>query len=290
MVTRLPGQTTLPNLALTDALAQAQETAPEGTDLRDNPVPYEAPRTTVNICIDDVGTKRQKAERSSTPSDSPKTVQHTIAAVEQRDRRYVLAGYGVVATLRMLMAFLVHNGCLGYRLQFFVDGQRSLQDAIRRFFAWHPAVVLILDWYHLRKKCAAHLSLAMTGRDPRNAALKSVLHLLWYGRVDRAQAMLTELDQSQIKNPKALKDLIGYLERNRPNIPCYAVRKRLGLRNSSQLGEKMNDVVVADRQKHHSMSWSVAGSTALASLTTLVKNGEVAHWLKDGTLEFKLAA
>ncbi len=130
----------------------------------------------------------------------------------------------------------------------------------------------------------------MTGRDPRNAALKSVLHLVWYGLVDQAQAMLIELDQSQIKNPKALKDLLGYLERNRPNIPCYAVRKRVGLRNSSQLGEKMNDVVVADRQKHHSMSWSVAGSTALASLTALVKNGEVAHWLKDGTLEFKLAA
>ncbi len=49
-------------------------------------------------------------------------------------------------------------------------------------------------------------------------------------------------------------------------------------------------VVVADRQKHHSMSWSVAGSTALASLTALVTNGEVAHWLKDGILEFKLVA
>ena len=269
--------------------------APEGAVLHANPVPYESPDTTVNVCIDDVGTKRQKPSRVSTPtasasSDSPKTVQHTIAAVEQRGRRYILAGYGVVATLRMLMALLVHNGCLGYRLQFFVDGQRSLQGAIRRCFAWHPAVVLILDWYHLRKKCATLLSLAMTGRDPRNTALKSVLHLLWYGLVDQAQAMLNDLDQAQIKNPKALKELVGYLERNRPGIPCYAVRKRLGLRNSSQLGEKMNDVVVANRQKHHGMSWSVAGSTALASLTALVKNGEVAHWLKEGTLEFKLAA
>lgn len=290
METTLLGETTLPNLALADALAQAQEAAPAGADLRTNPVPYEAPRTTVNICIDDVGTKAQKAVRSSTPSDAPKTIQHTVAAVEQHDRRYTLTGYGVVATLRTLMAFLVHNGCLGYRLQFFVDGQRSLQDAIRRCFAWHPAVILILDWYHLRKKCATLLSLAMTGRDPRNAALKAVLHLLWYGCVDEAQAMLKDLDQPQIKHPKALKELIGYLERNRSGIPCYAVRKRLGLRNSSQLGEKMNDVVVADRQKHRGMSWSVAGSTALASLTALVKNGEVAHWLKEGTLEFKLAA
>jgi hypothetical protein len=291
----LPGETTLPNLALADAQAQAQDEAPAGTDLRHNPVPYESPRTTVNICLDDVGTTRQKASRPSASvaadaADSPKTVQHTVAHVEQLGRRYILAGYGVVATLRMLMALLVHNGCLGYRLQFFVDGQRSLQAAIARFFAWHPAVALILDWYHLRKKCANQLSLAMTGRKVRNVALAAILHLLWYGLVDQAIAAIKALDRSQVKNAQELERLIGYLERNRPNIPCYAVRKRLGLRNSSQLGEKMNDLVVADRQKRRGMSWSVAGSTALASLTALVKNGEVAQWFSEGTLHFKLAA
>jgi hypothetical protein len=291
----LPGETTIPNLAVTAALVAAQEDAPAGSVLRDNPVPYESPRTTVNICIDDVGTKRQKTTRGSTSpvaetDDSPKTVQHTVAHVEQRGRRYVLVGYGVVATLRMVMALLVHNGCLGYRLQFFVDGQRSLHTAIARFFAWHPAVALILDWYHLRKKCANQLSLAMTGRKSRNAALASILHLLWYGLVDQAIAAIKALDRSQVKNAQALQQLIGYLERNRVNIPCYAVRKRLGLRNSSQLGEKMNDIVVAERQKRRGMSWSVAGSTALASLTALVKNGEVAHWFAEGTLHFKLAA
>jgi hypothetical protein len=292
METTLPGETTLPNLALADALALAQKEAPSGPDLQANPVPYEAPRTTVNICLDEVGTKRQKAARgsTSTSSDSPKTVQHTIAHVEQQGRRYILAGYGVLTTLRILIALLVHNGCLGYRLQFFTDGQRSLQEAIRRFFAWHPAIALILDWYHLHKKCASQLSLAMTGREPRNEALKPILHLLWYGLVDQAIAFINALDRTQVKNATELDRLIGYLERNRPGIPCYAVRKRLGLRNSSQLGEKMNDLVVADRQKRRGMSWSVAGSTALASLTALVKNGEVAQWLTEGTLTFKLAA
>jgi hypothetical protein len=295
METTLPGETTLPNLALADALAQAQNAAPAGSRLETNPVPYESPATTVNICIDDVGTKRQKAVRSAADTmaaseDTPKTVQHTVAAVEQRGRRYTLVGIGVVATLRGLMAFLVHNGCLGYHLLFFTDGQRSLQDAIRRCFAWHPAVRLILDWYHLRKKCANLLSLAMTGRKVRNAALPQVLHLLWYGQVDQAQTFLDKMESTSVKNPNAVQELRGYLERNRSGIPCYAVRKRLGLRNSSQLGEKMNDVVVADRQKHRGMSWSETGSAALASLTTLVKNGEVAHWLKDATLEFKLAA
>ncbi len=151
-------------------------------------------------------------------------------------------------------------------------------------------MTLILDWYHLHTKCATQLSLAMTGREPCNAALKQILHLLWYGLVDQAIATSNARDRTQVKKTQELTRLIGYLERNRPNIPCYAVRKRLGLRNSSQLGENMNDLVVAERQKRRGMSWSVAGSTALASLTAPVKNGEVAQWLTEGTLNLKLAA
>ena len=130
----------------------------------------------------------------------------------------------------------------------------------------------------------------MTGREFRNTALKQLLRLLWYGLVDDAIAAITALDRSQVKNVQELTRLIGYLEWNRPNIPCYAVRKRLGLRNSSQLGENMNDVVVADRQKRRGMSWSVAGSIALASLTALVQNGEVTHWFAEGTRQCTLAA
>jgi len=291
----IPVETTRESPLVVEALTVCQTAAPEGACLKDNPVAYEVPRTSVNVCLDDVGTKRQKAVRASssaTPeaTESPKTVQHTVAHVEQAGRRYVLTGSGLMATLRVLIALLVHNGCLGYRLQFFTDGYRSLQKTIRRVFAWHPAIVIILDWYHLHKKCANQLSLAMTGRDVRNAALKQVLHLLWYGLVDQAIVAINALDRTQVKNVQELERLIGYLERNRPSIPCYAVRKRLGLRNSSQLGEKMNDIVVADRQKRRGMSWSEAGSVALASLTALVKNGEVAHWLQEGMLEFKLAA
>ncbi|MFN2284514.1 MAG: hypothetical protein ACK2UQ_08830 [Anaerolineae bacterium] len=291
----IPVETTRESPLVVEALTVCQTAAPGGTCLKDNPVAYEVPRTTVNVCLDDVGTKRQKAIRAavsatSEAADTAKTVQHTVAHVEQAGRRYVLTGSGLMATLRVLIALFVHNSCLGYRLQFFTDGYRSLQKTIRQVFAWHPSVVIILDWYHLHKKCANQLSLAMTGRDVRNAALKPLLHLLWYGLVDQAIAAIKALDRTQVKNVRELEGLIGYLERNRPNIPCYAVRKRLGLRNSSQLGEKMNDLVVADRQKRRGMSWSEAGSVALASLTALVKNGEIAHWLQEGRLKFKLAA
>ena len=101
---------------------------------------------------------------------------------------------------------------------------------------------------------------------------------------------LSDLDESLIKDKDALVVLIGYIERNRPYIPCFAVRKELGLRNSSNIGEKMNDLVVSDRQKHNGMSWSKAGSVALASLTVVKRNKEHKKWFEEGDLEFKFAA
>ena len=180
--------------------------------------------------------------------------------------------------------------CLRYRFQFFTDGYTILHEAIRRCFSWYSNLAIILDWYHLEEKCKMQLSLAMTGRVIRNEVLTELLPLLWYGLVDHAIAFIKTLDPSQIKDPDAITKLIGYFERNRAHIPCYAVRKELGLRNSSNIGEKMNDLVVSDRQKHNGMSWSVSGSVALASLTALARNNESALWFEEGNIEFKLAA
>ena len=93
-----------------------------------------------------------------------------------------------------------------------------------------------------------------------------------------------------MKNPDAIRVLLGYLERNRPYIPCYDVRKRLGLRNSSNIGEKMNDLLVSDRQKHKGMSWSVSGSSALAALEALKRNNTYQHWFEYHEIPLKQVA
>ena len=54
-----------------------------------------------------------------------------------------------------------------------------------------------------------------------------------------------------------------------PYIPCYALREALDLQNSSNPGEKANDLCVAARQKHQGMSWSRNGSVALVLCLTL---------------------
>jgi hypothetical protein len=84
--------------------------------------------------------------------------------------------------------------------------------------------------------------------------------------------------------------LIHYLEKNRPMIPVYSLRRELELRNSSNRGEKANDLIVAERQKNNGMSWSKSGSVALASVTALKKNREHQKWFQNAEFEFKLAS
>jgi hypothetical protein len=111
--------------------------------------------------------------------------------------------------------------------------------------------------------------------------LKNLMPLLWYGLVDQAIAYLRSLSEIEIKNEDALLHLVQYLAKNRPMIPVYAVRRELGLRNSSNRGEKANDLLVAERQKHNGMSWSPSGSVALASVTALKHNRAYHKWFRE---------
>lgn len=114
--------------------------------------------------------------------------------------------------------------------------------------------------------------------------------LLWHGLTHDAIAYLEGIDGEKVKNGEVLVKLIAYLERNTAYIPCYALRKHLGLRNGSSIGEKMNDLIVSDRQKNNGMSWSKSGSVALATVTALKRNNESDKWFWERKLNFQLAA
>jgi len=290
--------------------AVLREIAPDPQTLeamRTNPVGYEDPQVTVNVSIDDVLAKKQtehrvrKGQRAVEPSDSsvskkqsadsPKAYVHTtVAHVQTQAGKRIFASAGAQSTCLLVMAFLVANGMLGLNWMFFVDGQRSLHDMLLRLFAWQGTLQLILDWHHLVKKCQETLSLALNNRHVRNTVLERLVPLLWYGNVDAAIAYLHQLDTKHVKSADALERLVGYFERNRRWIPCYAARKKLGLRNSSNRGEKANDLVVSARQKHNGMSWSRDGSTALTILRALVCNDNHGQWFETGTVDFRQAA
>ena len=262
-----------------DVIAQAAPEAEWIEKMKKNEVPYENPEKSVSVCIDDVNAKRQKEQRKNdencdeicdkkTGATGHKYVHNTVVHVAQGENSYVINGYGTVSVLKTLLAFLLHNQLLCFNLIFLVDGQKTIYSSTQRAFAWFSPVQFILDWYHLEKRCKEYLSMALKGREIRNDFLQQLLPFLWHGCLDDAISLLKNIDPALVKNQDYVDRLVEYFKRNRPYIPCYSVRKILNLPNSSQAGEKLNDLLVSHRQKRNGMSWSISGSVAYLSLAS----------------------
>ncbi|MEZ4706726.1 MAG: hypothetical protein R3A44_05955 [Caldilineaceae bacterium] len=166
---------------------------------------------------------------------------------------------------------------------------RTIYASINKAFAWFKPFQFILDWYHLDKRCNEYFSMALKGRHIRNSALEQLMPFLWHGCVSDAIIYLQNLDPALVKDQDYWDKLITYFGRNRSTIPCYSVRKVLGLPNSSNPGEKTNDLIVSHRQKRNGMSWSLSGSVALATLSALVRNAEYKQWFRSGDLTFRFS-
>ena len=109
---------------------------------------------------------------------------------------------------------------------------------------------------------------------------RRLFHILWAGNTDGAINFLSTLSSDKVRNPRKLQELIYYLKNNaaRNVIACYALRRKLGLRISSNPVEKANDLIVASRQKGDSMSWSRSGSWGLAAVTCMYLNHEADYF------------
>jgi len=248
-----------------------------------------------NISIDDVCCKKQKAEgrkKGSRPKEKREMVNNTVVHIQNKESKvYTAVSPTVSQMMPIVLAFLLSNRLLSQpgSLVFFTDGARDLRKAIQDLFHF-ITFKIILDWFHLKKKCKDLLSMAISGKAVKNQILTELLSWLWLGKVERAIQLLREVSQESIKNHKELHNLINYLERNRSCIPCYALRNQLGLRTSSNPVEKANDLVVSHRQKRNGMSWSPDGSTSLATLTALRRNCEDHQWLLNQDLRFQFDA
>ena len=127
-----------------------------------------------------------------------------------------------------------------------------------------------------------HFRVRKQGKEKRNMILQTLLQILWIGNVDGAIGYLRSLSDEVLRTPNRIEDLCAYFEKNRICIPCYAIRKMLSLKISSDRVEKANDLAVAKRQKHLGMSWSVSGSGALAQIQVhFINNIDCAAWLSN---------
>jgi hypothetical protein len=293
---RLSGECIEQGLTVVCQAMEAREFSPEHiTRVRTQAAGavYEDPAHCTNVAIDDIEVKKQKAHRAAPASEVPlppggrgkrPKVANTVARIDQGQRHFTLSGSGVGQVLRFVLAFLLHNGLLDGRVHFFTDGYKSLQNTIVAFFAWHPRVWLLLDWYHLVKKFKEELSLACRGRRLRNQHLRSLLRLVWYGLVEEARRYLAAMPTDELKDAAPIVRLQSYLDRNQSSIPCYALRSQLGLRNASSSAESANNEVTARRQKRNGMSWSKPGSHALTALNVLVCNRGHKRWVREHTI------
>ena len=251
---------------------------------------YELPSDTVNVSIDDVGVKRQTEMR---PKDEDvqqaKRVENTVLHVQHKDKSYILNAASLLSSIKLLIGFLLLGDLLKKQIVIFADGARVIHATVLKILRF-TNVKIILDWYHLEKRCKENLSMALKGSKIRNEFLEILMPCLWFGNVDRAIRLLECIDPKKVKNQEYIRILIDYFQRVKAYVPCYALRKELGLRNSSNLGEKANDIVVSNRQKHNGMSWSNKGSAAFATVAAVSHNRETLRWIHNRSINFEMRA
>lgn len=141
------------------------------------------------------------------------------------------------------------------------DGAKTIRADLTALFG--EGVRIVLDWYHLQKRVYEQLSMAAHSMKERAEWQNQVLAWLWRGKVVEARAFLSGLT---IRSAKALADLLGYLDKHASEIIDYERRQRAGKPIGCGRMEKCVDQVVGHRQKGKGMSWTKAGSRALALL------------------------
>jgi hypothetical protein len=191
--------------------------------------------------------------------------------------RYV-SGTGSSFLTVLLVLVLV---CAGRdrRLLLVADGARWIRTWAQQLAERWPQTQLLLDWFHLRKRCSEWASMCCRGRKAKAALLRPVYRHLWRGEVSAAIACL-EAYRPETRSEEWLDKLIAYLREREPYIPHYGERRRTSQYIGSGQVEKANDQIVAQRQKGAGMRWSLDTSDALAALRTLQLNGGWdAYWV-----------
>ena len=244
------------------------------------PVAQGAPRVVdegfVIVEPDEVKTKAQ-------PSTGRKEVWTYTAVVLVAGLRYAFAEATAEGLWLQVSALLLELGVLSGARRLLVLG-----DGAAWIRTWFEGLgisfkAMVLCWWHLRKRCYESMSSAGGPKDRRRAFEKDLLGKLWEGKVDAAIELLRGALE-WVRNPTAVEELIGYLEKRRAYIPDYQQRQRAGLWIASTRVEKYNDWAVSARCKHQGMSWSPEGVLALAALEAARRNGELDDWRRDRVL------
>lgn len=248
--------------------------------------------------------------------DEKSYIKHWTIHVEADGRIYRIHHLVETEAYKQLLALLIRNDLLGRYLVFFTDGETKIYEAIERYFgSWDHEVYL--DYHHLQEKIYGLMSYTIVAKrvddpaapteyyktgsrkgQPKPAPQTSLSRLYakeaslmaWVGNVAALIAYIKLIPDEYIKSEAGRQQLLTYLENKQDWITCYSLRKKVGLKNSSNSVELTNQLLVSERQKSRLMSWRDRSSSDVASITSVYLNGEAEQWFREGTLSFELKA
>ena len=181
-----------------------------------------------------------------------------------------LSGTGslVLRQLSLLLFF-----CAGFKgwVTLLGDGAKWIRNYFDRELSEFTQKELLLDWYHLHRKCADFAGMICSTQQEKKALKSKLNSSLWIGRVGPAVKAL-EACRPHAKNEQKLQELIDYLKARKPYIVNYNERRLNRQYMGSAHAEKACDLIVAKRQKNKGMHWSEATADALAAMKTVMLN------------------
>ncbi len=192
------------------------------------------------------------------------------ARIATREGFRYLSGRGDAVLDQLYLLLLLCGGPTSW-VTLLGDGARW----IRTFFVERLTAFihkeLVLDWYHLVKKCYDLTSMICRGRKAKAVLMGRLIPRLWRGQVSESLTLL-ESYRPECRNEEKLDELINYLSAREPYIVNYKERRAKRIYIGSGHAEKACDLIVARRQKHKGMHWSEETADGLAALKTLMLN------------------
>lgn len=240
----------------------------------------------VYVCIDGVLVKKQKEQRQCIEEDkeqeksqSPRpSIQTYCANIKYGGTMIELCGKTLDQLMPLVLSYVLSRGIQDKNLIFITDGEKAIKNKISEVFKFLK-YQYILDWYHIVKSVKEHASMSIKGnKEFKDEFLKRIIRCLWTNRVESAIELLKKLPKEHVKDDSRITNFIGYLERKKCDMTCYAYRRAKQLPISSNSVERTNYRLVARRQKHKGMSWSRGGNFALATVTMADCNNLLSLW------------
>jgi hypothetical protein len=193
-----------------------------------------------------------------------------VARIATPEGYRYLSGTGALVLRQLALLLFFCAGLSGW-VTLLGDGAKWLRNFFETGLGTFTRKELLLDWHHLRRKCADFAGMICSTRDDKKALKKKLHSSLWGGQVELALEAL-EAYRAQTKNEEKLQELIDYLRARKPYIVNYNERRRKRQYIGSAHAEKACDLIVAKRQKNRGMHWSEETADALAALKTIMLN------------------